>query len=113
MQTHYKMTNDPIDLCQGQTRSRVAEVLPTDMDPVWDTMKKGLHPAGAKVSRSESRPVLYEKHGQVGIITARVLNVGQVYDEIDTLLDEIERDEDVQRVAIFTLNGLFAVFPIR
>jgi enoyl-CoA hydratase/carnithine racemase len=46
-------------------------------------------------------------------ITANVWNVGEVYDEIDSLLDEIERDEDVRAVAIYTLNGLFASLPIR
>jgi hypothetical protein len=119
MQASYKMNTviqpvkDPADMCQGQTRSRVAEVLSADMNPLWDTMRNGLHQSGVKVSGSECRLVLYEKREHVGIITARVLNVGEVYDEIDSLLDEIERDEDVQRVAIFTPNGLFALFPIR
>ena len=57
--------------------------------------------------------VKYEKRGSLGIITARVENVGEVYDEIDALLDRIEGDREVRHVAIFTLNGLFASLPLR
>jgi len=42
-----------------------------------------------------------------------VQNIGEAYDEIDALLDRIEQDKEVQVVAIYTLNGLFASLPIR
>jgi hypothetical protein len=73
-------------------------------------------PAGGvaeRVRKAAGRFVRYEKRGNLGIITAKVQNVGEVYDEIDALLDEIERDKDIQAVAIYTLNGLFASLPIR
>ena len=56
---------------------------------------------------------MYEKQGPVGVITARVQNIGEVYDEIDALLDRIEKDKEIRAVAIYTLNGLFASLPIR
>ena len=72
-------------------------------------------PAGvtaARVRRIAERLVRYEKRGPVGIITARVRNLGEVFDEVDSLLDRIEQDESVRVVAIYTLNGLFATMPI-
>jgi hypothetical protein len=66
----------------------------------------------ARVRRIAGRLVRYEKRGPVGIITARVQNLGEVFDEVDSLLDRIERDEGVRVVAIYTLNGLFATMPI-
>jgi hypothetical protein len=73
-------------------------------------------PAGGvaeQVRKAAGRFVLYEKRGNIAVITAKVQNVGEVYDEIDALLDEIEKDEDVRAVAIYTLNGLFALLPLR
>ena len=64
----------------------------------------GRLPSGSSFTRSRA---------DLGVITAKVQNVGEVYDEIDALLDEIERDEDIRAVAIYTLNGLFASLPIR
>jgi len=109
--TVYQWVTDPTEACPGQTRARVAEVMVTDPFP-----GRVFVPAGgnaARVRNTARRIVLYEKNGHVGVITAKVQNVGEVYDEIDALLDEIERDEDVRTVAIFTLSGLFASLPIR
>jgi hypothetical protein len=97
--------------CIGQTRARVAEVMISDAIP-----GRGYVPSAGNVARARkevSRLVLYEKRGDVGFITAKVNNVGEVYDEIDALLDEIERDKNIRTVAIFTLDGLFAALPIR
>jgi hypothetical protein len=109
--TIFQWVADPTETCLGQTRARVAEVMVTDPIP-----GRVFVPAGGYVARARKvaeRIVLYEKQGPVGVITARVQNVGEVYDEIDALLDEIERDEDIRAVAIYTLNGLFASLPIR
>ncbi len=107
----YQLVADPIQACFGKTRARVAEVLTVDAIP-----GRVFVPAGGKTARVRRLPerlVKYEKRGPVGIITARVENVGEVYDEIDTLLDRIEQDEEVRVVAIYTLKGLFASLPIR
>jgi hypothetical protein len=109
--TIYQWVADPIQACLGKTRARVAEVLTVDAIP-----GRVFVPAGGKTARLRRLPVRlvkYEKRGPVGIITARVENIGEVYGEIDALLDRIERDEDVRVVAIYTLNGLFASLPIR
>jgi hypothetical protein len=102
---------DPTDTCIGQTRARVAEVMVTEPIP-----GRIFVPAGGVATRVRKVPeriVNYEKRGPVGIITARVQNIGEAYDEIDALLDRIEQDKEVQVVAIYTLNGLFASLPIR
>ena len=109
--TIFQWVTDPTETCLGQTRARVAEVMVTDPIP-----GRVFVPAGGYAARARKvaeRIVLYEKQGPVGVITARVQNVGEVYDEIDALLDEIEKDEDIRAVAIYTLNGLFASLPIR
>jgi len=102
---------DPTETCIGQTRARVAEVMVTEPIP-----GRIFVPAGGVATRVRKVPeriVKYEKRGPVGVITARVQNIGEAYDEIDALLDRIEQDKEVQVVAIYTLNGLFASLPIR
>lgn len=109
--TIFQFVNDPTQACAGQARGRVAEVMVTEPVP-----GRIFVPAGGvseRVRKAAGRFVLYEKRGTLGIITAKVQNVGEVYDEIDALLDEIEKDEDIRAVAIYTLNGLFASLPIR
>ncbi len=109
--TIFQWVEDPTQACFGQTRARVAEVMVTEPVP-----GRIVVPAGGvaeRVRKAAGRFVLYEKRGNLGIITAKVQNVGDVYDEIDALLDEIEKDEDIRAVAIYTLNGLFASLPIR
>ena len=109
--TIYQWVADPTQTCLGKTRARVAEVMTADAIP-----GRVFVPAGgnaARVRRLPERLVRYEKRGPVGIITARVENVGEVYGEIDALLDRIERDDEIRVVAIYTLNGLFASLPIR
>jgi hypothetical protein len=107
----FQWAADPAATCIGQTRARVAEVMVSDPIPGRVCVPAAGHVARA---RKEVSPlVLYERKGDVGFITAKVNNVGEVYDEIDALLDEIERDKDVRTVAIFTLDGLFASLPIR
>ena len=109
--TIYQWVADPTEACLGKTRARVAEVMVTDPSP-----DRVFAPAGGYVGRGRKvaeRIVLYEKRGPIGVITARVQNVGEVYDEIDDLLNRIEQDEDVRIIAIYTLNGLFASLPIR
>jgi hypothetical protein len=103
--------DDPTQAFFGQTRARVAEVMVSEPIP-----GKIAVPAGGvaeRVRKAAGRFVLYEKRGNLGVITAKVQDVGEVYDEIDALLDKIELDEDIQRIAIYTLNGLFASLPIR
>jgi len=106
----FQFVNDPTQICLGQARGRVAEVMVSEPIP-----GRIVVPAGgvAERVRKVGRLVLYEKRGNLGIITAKVQNVGEVYDEIDALLDAIENDEDIRAVAIYTLNGLFASLPIR
>lgn len=109
--TLFQFVNDPTQVCQGQERGRMAEVMVSE--PIRG---RALAPAGGvteRVRKAAGRFVRYEKRGHLGIITAKVQNVGEVYDEIDALLDEIERDKDIRAVAIYTLNGLFASLPIR
>lgn len=109
--TIYQWGADPTQACLGRTRGRVAEVMAADPIP-----GRVFIPAGGAATRVRRLPeamVKYEKRGSLGTITARVRNVGEVYDEIDALLDRIERDKDVRFVAIYTLNGLFASLPIR
>jgi len=109
--TIYPWVADLTETCLGKTRARVAEVMVTNPTP-----EKVFAPAGGYVGRVRKvaeRIVLYEKRGPIGVITAKVQNVGEVYDEIDDLLNEIEQDEDVRVIAIYTLNGLFASLPIR
>ena len=109
--TVFQWVIDPMETCIGRTRARVAEVMVPDLVPGRVHVPVGGHAAQARMA--VDRFVLYEKKGSVGVITAKVNNVGEVYDEIDSLLDEIEKDEGVRTVAIFTLNGLFASLPIR
>jgi hypothetical protein len=109
--TIFQWIEDPTQVWLGQTKGRVAEVMVTEPLP-----GRIIVPAGgvaARVRKAAGRFVCYEKRGNLGIITAKVQNVGEVYDEIDALLDEIEKDEDIRAVAIYTLNGLFASLPIR
>ena len=103
--------DDPTQAFFGQARARVAEIMVPEPIPERISV-----PAGGveeRVRKAAGRFVLYEKRGSLGIITAKVQNVGEVYDEIDALLDAIEKDEDIRAVAIYTLNGLFASLPIR
>ena len=107
----FQFVNDPTQVCLGQARGRVAEVMVSEPIP-----GRIFVPAGGvaeRVRKAAGRIVLYEKRSNIGVITAKVHNVGEVYDEIDALLDEIEKDEDVRAVAIYTLNGLFALLPLR
>ena len=109
--TIYQWTADPTQICLGKTRARVAEVMTADAIPGRVFVPAG--GAAARVRRIPERLIKYEKRGSVGIITARVANIGEIYDEIDALLDRIERDEEIQVVAIYTANGLLASLPIR
>lgn len=109
--TIYQWIADPTQAGLGKTRARVAEVMTADAIPGRVFVPAG--GAAARVRRVPERLVTYEKRGAVGIITARVENVGDLYDEIDALLDRIERDEEIHVVAIYGLNGLFASLPIR
>jgi hypothetical protein len=109
--TIFQRVEDPTQAVFGQARARVAEVMASEPIP-----GRIIVPAGGvaeQVRRTAGRFVLYEKRGNLGVITAKVQNVGEVYNEIDALLDEIERDEDIRAVSIYTLNGLFALLPIR
>ena len=109
--TVYQWVADPTQACLGRTRDRVAEVMAAEPIP-----GRVYIPAGAAATRGRRLPeplVKYEKRGFLGVITARVENVGEVFDEIDALLDRIERDREVRFVVIYTLNGLFASLPIR
>ena len=102
---------DPIPACSGRTRARVAEVMTDDPIPV-----RQAGPAvgnAARVRRLTRRTIKYTKRGAVGIITAQVDNIGDVFDELDAQLERIERDEEVRVVAIYTLSGLFATLSVR
>ena len=100
---------DPTQACLGRTRARVAEVMTTE--PVPGRVFPPVAGPAARVRRIAGRLVRYEKRGPVGIITARVRNLGEVFDEVDSLLDRIEQDKSVRVVAIYTLDGLFATMP--
>jgi len=109
--TIYPWIADPTEACLGRTRDRVAEVITADSIP-----GRVYPPTGGSATRVRRLPepmVKFEKRGSLGVITARVENVGEVYDEIAALLDRIEGDKEVRYVAIYTLNGLFASLPIR
>ena len=109
--TIFQWVEDPTSAFSGKARGRVAEVMATDPIP-----GRIIVPAGGVVQRvrkAAGRLVLYEKRGSLGVITAKVQNVGEVYNEIDSLLDAIEKDEEIRAVAIYTQNGLFASLPIR
>ena len=109
--TIFQWGEDPTRAFSGQARGRVAEVMVTEPIP-----GRIIVPAGGVAQRARKttgRLVLYEKRGSLGVITAKVQNVGEVYDEIDALLDAIEKDEEIRAVAIYTLNGLFASLPLR
>ncbi len=106
--TVYQWIDDPTQSCKGQTRARVADAAAI---PGRISLPSGR--IAERVRKADSRLILYEKRGSLGIITAKVQNVGDVYDEIDILLDEIELDEEIRTIAIYTLNGLFASLPIR
>ncbi|MGE5799843.1 MAG: hypothetical protein ACM337_05905 [Syntrophaceae bacterium] len=109
--TIFQFVNDPTQACLGQARARVAEVMVSEPIP-----GRIVVPAGGiaqRVRKAAGRFVLYEKRGNIGVITAKVQNIGEVYDEVDALLDEIEKDRDIRAVAIYTLNGLFALLPLR
>lgn len=107
----FQWVADSAATCLGPTRARVAEVRVSDPIPGRVCVPAAGHAARAR--QEVSRLVLYERKGDIGFITAKVNNVGEVYDEIDALLDEIERDKNIRTVAIFTLDGLFAALPIR
>lgn len=97
-------------------RMEIAERVAYRAEPSLDVYAQGRFRSQpvAPSTRTKISECLYcEKRGSMATITANVWNVGEVYDEIDSLLDEIERDEDVRAVAIYTLNGLFASLPIR
>ena len=108
--TMYRWAADPSELCSSRTMARVAEVMTADPTPDRIPVPAG---GKAEVRRLPERIVKCEKRGSVFIIHAQVENVGEVYDEIDSLLDRLEQDEEVHVVAIYTLNGLFASLPIR
>ncbi len=105
--TIFQWVKDPTQACPGQARDRVARAMEPEPIPGRISVPSG----GAR--KETSRFIVYEKRGSIGVITAKVQNVGEVYDEIDALLDEIELDEDIRTISIFTLNGLFASLPIR
>jgi len=109
--TIFQWVEDPTRAFSGQARGRVAEVMVAEPIPGRITAPAG--GVAQQVRKASNRLVLYEKRGNLGVITAKVHNVGEVYDEIDVLLDAIEKDEDIRAVAIYTLNGLFASLPIR
>jgi hypothetical protein len=109
--TIFQRVTDPTETSIGRTRERVAEAMVPEAIPGRVYVPAGSY--AARVRKGADPIVHYEKQGPVGVITAMVQNVGEVYDEIDALLDKIEQDEDVRVVAIYTLNGLFASLPIR
>ncbi len=109
--TIFQWVDDPTQTCLGRSKNRAARVLNPETIP-----GKIFIPAGGAAQRIRKTAgpfILYEKRGSLGVITAKVQNVGEVYDEIDALLDEIELDKDIRAIAIYTLNGLFASLPIR
>jgi hypothetical protein len=106
-----EMRND-IEIQQLEIAERVAY----RAEPVLDIYLQGRfssQPIAPSTRTKVSECVYCEKRGNVATITLNVWNVGEVYNEVDALLDEIERDEDIRAVAIYTLNGLFASLPIR
>jgi hypothetical protein len=103
----HQWVKDPTQACQGQARERAARAAEAEAIPV----RIPFPAAGAR--KETGRHLVYEMGGSRGVITAKVQNVGEVCDEIDALLDEIERDEEVRMISIYTLNGLFASLPIR
>lgn len=105
--TIFQWMKDPTQTCPGQARDRVARAMEPEPIPGRISIPAG----GAR--KETGRFIVYEKRGSIGVITAKVQNIGEVYDEIDALLDEIELDEDIRTISIFTLNGLFASLPIR
>jgi hypothetical protein len=109
--TIFQWVEDPTEAFSGQARARVAEVMVTE--PIPGRIYVPAAGVKERVRKAAGRLVLYEKRGNLGIITAKVQNVGEVYDEIDALLDAIEKDVDIRAVAIYTLNGLFASLPLR
>ena len=109
--TIYPWAADPTQTCLGKTRGRVAEVMTADAIPARVFVPSG--GSAARVRRVPRRLIKYEKRGSVGIITARVANIGEVYEEIDALFERIEGDKDIQVVAIYTPSGLLASLPIR
>jgi hypothetical protein len=97
-------------------RMEIAERVAYRAEPVLDIYLQGRfrsQPLAPSTRTKVSECVYCEKRGNVATITLNVWNVGEVYNEVDALLDEIERDEDIRAVAIYTLNGLFASLPIR
>jgi hypothetical protein len=97
-------------------RMEIAERVAYRAEPALDVYLQGRFRSQpvAPSTRTKISECLYcEKRGSMATINANVWNVGEVYDEIDSLLDELERDEDIRAVAIYTLNGLFASLPIR
>lgn len=105
------MTND-IEI----PRMEIAERVAYRAEPAQDVYVQGRfrsQPVAPSTRTRVSECVFCEKRGNVATITLNVWNVGEVYNEVDALLDEIERDEDIRAVAIYTLNGLFASLPIR
>jgi len=107
----YQRFADPIPACPGRTRARVAEVM-TD-DTITGRQAGPAVGNAARVRRLPGRTIKYTKRGAVGIITAQVDNIGDVFDELDAQLERIERDEEVRVVAIYTLSGLFATLSVR
>ncbi|OPY08498.1 MAG: hypothetical protein A4E67_00965 [Syntrophaceae bacterium PtaB.Bin038] len=102
---------DPTQTCLGSTRGRVAEVVTADVTPARVFVPSG--GVAARVRSIPERLIRYEKRGSVGVVTARVANIGEIYEELDALLDRIAADEEIQIVAVYTRNGLFASLPIR
>ena len=95
---------------------QIAERVAYRAEPALDVYAQGRfrsQPFAPSTRTKISECISCEKRGSMATITANVWNVSEVYDEIDSLLDEIERDEDIRAVAIYTLNGLFASLPIR
>ncbi len=109
--TIYRWVEDPTQACLGRTGNRVARVV--EQEPVPGKIFVPAAGVAERARKAAGRFILYEKRGSLGVITAKVHNIGDVYDEIDALLDEIELDGDIQTIAIHTLNGLFALLPIR
>jgi len=107
----HRPEDGPAPAGRGQAGALVSRV--TEPMPAPERIHVPAGRVAAQAKKGAGRFILYEKRGSLGIITARVHNVGEVYDEIDSLLDEIELDGDIRTIAIYTLNGLFASLPIR
>ncbi len=106
--TYFSRFKDPTDTT-GTMRRRVAEVFTSEPEN-----RRRPHRAGAaRIIRISEPLVTSETVDRTAIITARVGNVGEAYAEIEAHLNEAERDPDVERVAIFTLSGIFAILPLR